>query len=89
MARLVGAAVPGMLGHGGGKIVTVGANAARQGMAEMGAYIAAKSAVIRLTESLSAELRGRGINVNCVMPSIIDNPPPSNRFPAHAARPMS
>jgi len=74
LLNTVGAVVPGMLGHGGGKIVTVGANAARQGMAEMGAYIAAKSAVIRLTESLSAELRGRGINVNCVMPSIIDTP---------------
>jgi NAD(P)-dependent dehydrogenase (short-subunit alcohol dehydrogenase family) len=68
------AVVPGMLEQGGGKIVTIGANAARQGLAQMGAYIAAKSAVIRLTESLSAELRGRGINVNCVMPSIIDTP---------------
>ena len=40
----------------------------------MSAYIVAKSAVIRLTESMSAELRGQGINVNCVMPSIIDTP---------------
>ena len=68
------AVVPGMLDQGSGKIVTIGANAARQGLAQMGAYIAAKSAVIRLTESLSAELRGGGINVNCVMPSIIDTP---------------
>ena len=29
---------------------------------------------ITLTESLSAELREKGINVNCVMPSIIDTP---------------
>jgi NAD(P)-dependent dehydrogenase (short-subunit alcohol dehydrogenase family) len=70
----VAAVVPGMLERGAGKIVTIGANAARQGLAEMGAYIAAKGAVIRLTESLSAELRGHGINVNCVMPSIIDTP---------------
>jgi len=74
LLNTVAAVVPGMLERGSGKIVTIGANAARQGMAEMGAYIAAKSAVIRLTESLSAELRGRGINVNCVMPSIIDTP---------------
>jgi NAD(P)-dependent dehydrogenase (short-subunit alcohol dehydrogenase family) len=40
----------------------------------MGPYIAAKSSVIRLTEAMSAELRERGINVNCVLPSIIDTP---------------
>jgi NAD(P)-dependent dehydrogenase (short-subunit alcohol dehydrogenase family) len=30
--------------------------------------------VIRLTESMAAELRDQQINVNCVMPSIIDTP---------------
>jgi len=29
---------------------------------------------MRLTESLSAELRSKGINVNAVLPSIIDTP---------------
>ncbi|MNW15613.1 short chain dehydrogenase [compost metagenome] len=29
---------------------------------------------MRMTESMSAELKGRGINVNCVLPSIIDTP---------------
>jgi NAD(P)-dependent dehydrogenase (short-subunit alcohol dehydrogenase family) len=41
----------------------------------MGAYIASKSAVIRLTETMAAELRSHNINVNCVLPSIIDTPP--------------
>jgi NAD(P)-dependent dehydrogenase (short-subunit alcohol dehydrogenase family) len=40
----------------------------------MGAYSASKSAVIRLTENMSAELRDKGINVNCILPSIIDTP---------------
>ena len=40
----------------------------------MGAYTAAKSAAIRLTEAMSAELRERNINVNCVLPTIIDTP---------------
>lgn len=40
----------------------------------MGAYIASKSAVSRLTESMADELRGKNINVNCIMPSIIDTP---------------
>jgi NAD(P)-dependent dehydrogenase (short-subunit alcohol dehydrogenase family) len=68
------AVVPGMLAAGGGKIINVGAIAALSGKANMAAYIASKSAVIRLTESMSAELRDKGINVNCVLPSIIDTP---------------
>ena len=40
----------------------------------MGAYSASKSALLRLTESMSAELKDKGINVNCVLPSIIDTP---------------
>jgi NAD(P)-dependent dehydrogenase (short-subunit alcohol dehydrogenase family) len=68
------AVVPGMLAAGGGKIVNVGAIAALSGKANMGAYIASKSAVIRLTESMAAELREEGINVNCVLPSTIDTP---------------
>jgi NAD(P)-dependent dehydrogenase (short-subunit alcohol dehydrogenase family) len=57
-----------------GRIVNVGAFAALSGKAQMGAYLASKSAVIRLTESMAAELRDAGINVNCVLPSIIDTP---------------
>jgi len=40
----------------------------------MGAYVAAKSAVIRLTETLAAELREKNVNVNCVLPTILDTP---------------
>ena len=74
LLNAVQAVVPGMLEAGHGKIVTVGANAAGHGAANMGAYIAAKSQVLRLTESMAGELREHGINVNCVMPSIIDTP---------------
>ena len=68
------AAVPAMLKAGGGKIVNIGAFAAQRGAAYMGAYIASKSAVFRLTESMAAELREKNINVNCVLPTIIDTP---------------
>lgn len=68
------AVVPRMLDAGGGRIVNVGAFAAQRGAADMGAYIAAKSTVIRLTESMAAELRERNVNVNCVLPTILDTP---------------
>ena len=64
--------VPGMLASGGGKIVNVAARAATAGAASMGAYTASKAAVMRLTESMALELRDRNINVNCIMPGIID-----------------
>jgi len=74
MLHAVRAAVPQMIDAGGGKIVNVGAFAAQKGVARMGAYVAAKSAVIRLTEAMAAELRDKNINVNCVLPTIIDTP---------------
>jgi NAD(P)-dependent dehydrogenase (short-subunit alcohol dehydrogenase family) len=68
------AVVPAMRKSGGGKIVNVAAYAAQKGAARMGAYVASKSAVIRLTETMAAELREHNINVNCVLPTIIDTP---------------
>ena len=58
----------------GGKIINVGAASAQKGVAGMGAYCAAKSAVIRITEAMAEELREKNINVNCVLPTIIDTP---------------
>jgi len=69
------AVVPLMLASGGGKIVNVSARAGLAGGKNSAAYGASKAAVLRLTESLSAELREKNINVNAVMPSIIDTPP--------------
>ena len=71
MAKTV---VPHLLAHGGGNIVNVGAFGAQRGAAKMGAYCAAKSSVIRLTEAMAAELREKNINVNCVLPTVIDTP---------------
>jgi NAD(P)-dependent dehydrogenase (short-subunit alcohol dehydrogenase family) len=74
LLHAVRAVVPRMIESGGGKIVNVGAFSAQKGLARMGAYCAAKGAVIRLTEAMAAELREKKINVNCVLPIIIDTP---------------
>ena len=68
------AVIPHMLRQGAGKIVNVAARAGLQGGAKIAAYSASKSAVIRLTESMAAELKESGINVNCVLPGTIDTP---------------
>jgi NAD(P)-dependent dehydrogenase (short-subunit alcohol dehydrogenase family) len=68
------AVVPHMLAASGGKIVNVGAYAAQRGAARMGAYTASKATVIRMTEAMAGELREKNINVNCVLPTIIDTP---------------
>ena len=74
MLNAVRAVVPHLLQAGRGAIVNVGAFAAQKGVAQMGAYTASKSVVIRLTEAMAAELREKNINVNCVLPTIIDTP---------------
>jgi len=74
LLHMVRAIVPHMVAAGRGKIVNVGAFAAQKGVAQMGAYTAAKGTVIRMTEAMAAELREKNINVNCVLPTIIDTP---------------
>ncbi|MET0961935.1 MAG: SDR family NAD(P)-dependent oxidoreductase [Noviherbaspirillum sp.] len=74
MLNMVRAVAPQMIRQGGGRIVSVAAYAALKGAARMGAYCASKDVVIRLTETMAAELRDSNINVNCVLPSIIDTP---------------
>ena len=85
------AAAPGMTARGSGKIVNIGARAAQRGAALMGAYVASKSLVIRLTETLAEELKHKGVNVNCILPSIIDTPDNRAAMPdanfAHWVRP--
>ena len=68
------AVVPTMLKAGHGNIVNVASRSSLSGSANNAAYSASKSAVLRLTESMSAELKNEGINVNCVLPGTIDTP---------------
>lgn len=70
--NLTKAFVPGLLQKGYGKVLSVASRAGLTGSAGMGAYAAAKSALIRLSESLAVELAEHNIQVNCVLPGTID-----------------
>jgi NAD(P)-dependent dehydrogenase (short-subunit alcohol dehydrogenase family) len=71
MARAV---VPHMLEREQGVIVSIAAKAALGARANNGIYSASKSAIVHITESMAAGLKHHNINVNCVLPSIIDTP---------------
>ncbi|HTS01635.1 MAG TPA: SDR family NAD(P)-dependent oxidoreductase [Thermoanaerobaculia bacterium] len=71
---LARAAVPAMLARGRGAIVNVAAQAALAPPAGLGAYAASKAAAVALFASLAADLKGTGVRVNTVLPSIIDTP---------------
>ena len=75
------AAVPYMLQTQGGRIVNIASRSAFQGGANYGAYGAAKAAVLRLTESMAAELNTRGITVNCIAPGTLDTPQNRDAMP--------
>jgi len=72
--NMISAVVPKMLTGKGGSVVNVGAFGALTGTGNMAAYCASKSVVMNLTQSLSDEVKHQGINVNAVLPSIIDTP---------------
>jgi NAD(P)-dependent dehydrogenase (short-subunit alcohol dehydrogenase family) len=69
---LTRAAVPIMLKQGSGAIVNIAAKAGHEPAAKGAAYAASKAAAIAMMESLAAELKGTGVRVNSVLPSIID-----------------
>ncbi len=73
--------LPHMLSQGSGKIIHIAARPGLQGRANMAAYSASKGAVIRLTESASAEVKEKGINVNCILPGTLDTPQNRTEMP--------
>jgi NAD(P)-dependent dehydrogenase (short-subunit alcohol dehydrogenase family) len=66
------AAVRAMLKQGGGAIVNVAAKAAIDHGAGASAYAASKAAAVAMIDCLAEDLKGTGVRVNSVLPSIID-----------------
>lgn len=69
----VTAFLPAMLERGHGVILTIASAAARQPARSSASYAAAKAGVIAYTRQLAAELGPRGIRVNCLSPSAVEN----------------
>lgn len=67
-------ATPALAAAGGGAIVNLASVAGTGGVPLLGAYCATKGAVIRMTETAAAELRGAGIRANAICPAFIDTP---------------
>lgn len=74
VALALRAVLPGMVGRSDGRAVAVSSRAAPRPFAGASAYAASKAGVIALVEAASEEVRGAGVCVNCVLPSVIDTP---------------
>jgi NAD(P)-dependent dehydrogenase (short-subunit alcohol dehydrogenase family) len=69
---LARAVLPGMLKQRHGSVVNVAAKAALDHGAGAAAYAASKAAAVAMMDSLAADVKGTGVRVNSVLPSIID-----------------
>jgi NAD(P)-dependent dehydrogenase (short-subunit alcohol dehydrogenase family) len=69
---LARAVVPAMLKQRQGSIVNVAAKAAFDHGAGASAYAASKAAAVAMMDSLAADVKGTGVRVNSILPSIID-----------------
>jgi 3-oxoacyl-[acyl-carrier protein] reductase len=69
---LCGLCVPWMAQHGYGKIVNLSGGGGTGPRANFSAYVAAKAALIRFSETLAEEVRHLNIHVNCVAPGAMD-----------------
>jgi NAD(P)-dependent dehydrogenase (short-subunit alcohol dehydrogenase family) len=76
------AAAPTMVARGKGCIVDVVAKAALDHPPGLGAYAASKAAALAMMDSLAAELKGTGVRVNSILPSIIDTQANRNAMPS-------
>lgn len=68
------AALPHLIGAGGGSIICVSSRAALRPFSGAAGYITGKAAVLALVDAMAAEYRDDSVRVNAVLPSVIDTP---------------
>jgi NAD(P)-dependent dehydrogenase (short-subunit alcohol dehydrogenase family) len=65
------AVLPGMIAHGGGRIVNVASGAGTFAIPYLGAYVTSKTALIRFTEVIALEAGSHGIKVFAIEPGTV------------------
>jgi NAD(P)-dependent dehydrogenase (short-subunit alcohol dehydrogenase family) len=82
--------LPGMIERGRGRIVNVASGAGTLALPNMSAYVASKTALIRFTENLDAEVADKGIRAFSVSPGtvrtamaekVLDDPEAARQLP--------
>lgn len=68
------AALPAMLAHGRGRILNVLSIAAVHPFPGAAPYVAAKAGLLGFSRSLNAEVRKRGVRIQCLLPGATDTP---------------
>ncbi|MEO8752151.1 MAG: SDR family oxidoreductase [Casimicrobiaceae bacterium] len=66
------AVLPSMIERGGGSIVNVASVAAFRGVRKRAAYCAAKSGLVGLTRSMTADFAHHGIRINAICPGTVE-----------------
>jgi NAD(P)-dependent dehydrogenase (short-subunit alcohol dehydrogenase family) len=72
VALLTRAILPNMIKNRSGKIINVSSIGGRKGGKGRSAYRVTKAGLISLTESVAAEVKPYGIDVNCICPGGVD-----------------
>ena len=65
-------AIERMRPRGGGHIVNIASQAGKTAIPGIATYSGTKHAVVGICESVRAELRGSGVEVHCVMPTVVN-----------------
>jgi len=66
------AVIPYLIARGGGKIINFSGGGATSPSPRLSAYGVSKAAIVRLTETLAAELKEFNIQVNAIAPGMVD-----------------
>jgi len=72
VALLTALCLPSMMQRNYGKVINISSIGGRKGSKGRSAYRATKAALINLTESVAAETKPYGIDVNCICPGGVD-----------------
>lgn len=79
LPRLLGAALPGMIAQGAGKVLVIGSASGLRGMKRASSYSAARGAQLAYVQAVGVELAPQNIQINAIAQNFVDNP---TYFPA-------